>query len=240
MPPKLNPKPDPKQPSVQAFIRQQRPQIVDDPFLSPDPNAGRGDGFPVIPVIQQQQQPSLSPREAISASIEPGDRTLLAREAARAATADLQQRGLPGQRSFLDFMPRYDPHILGSISPDAQREITAAAAVNASDQAAAVAANEADAVAANQAAAARYARAVARGEMEQTRLGDNVLTQIGPIFSPPSSPRAPQGGSGRMNKINFLTFRGRHKSTKSKMKKRAKVTRKSYKRRSQRKRSGKK
>lgn len=232
MPPKnqKQQQPDPKQPSVQAFFGQQRPPPIADPFLSPDPNAGLGDGFPVI----QQQQPSLSPRRAISASIEPGDRTLLAREAARDATAELERRGLPGQRSFLDFMEPIRPPILGSISPDAQREIEAAAA----NQASAAAVANIAAAAADQAAAARDARAVVRARIEQAR-NPGVLTQYDPIYSPPSSPRS-QGGSGRMNKMNFLTFRGRHKSTKSKMKKRAKVTRKSYKRRSQRKRSGKK
>ena len=128
------------------------------------------------------------------------------------------------------------PRILGSISPDAQSQSQSEIAA-AADQAAAAAAA---------AAAAQDARAVARGEGEQGRY-PSVLTQFGHIPSPshsispqPPLSRRPRGGSVRMNKMNFLTFRGRHKSTKSKMKKRAKVTRKSYKRRSQRKRTGKK
>jgi hypothetical protein len=211
---KLNPKSNLKQSTLDnfVFIQPTAPQPTAasqvDPFLSPDPNAGRGDEFPVIP--------SLSPLRAISASIEPGDRTLLARKAAQAATAELERRGLPGQRSFLNFMEPIRPPILGSISPDAQREIEAADAAAAANQAAADAANQAAAIAANQAADARDARAVARAQKEQYRLGPEVSTQVGAIYSP--SPTRSQGGSGRMNKMNFLTFRGRHKSKKSKRK----------------------
>ena len=186
MPPKL--KPDPKQTYLPSFFGQERQLEPNDPFLSPNPNAGQG--FPVI-----IQQSSLSPEQAIFESIEPPIR----------------------------------PPILGSISPDAQSQSQSEIAA-----------------AADQAAAAQDARAVARGEGEQGRY-PSVLTQFGDIPSPshsispePPLPRGPRGGSVRMNKMNFLTFRGRHKSTKSKMKKRAKVTRKSYKRRSQRKRTGKK
>jgi hypothetical protein len=181
MPPKLNPKTDPKQPSVQAFFGQQRPQIVDDPFLSPDPNAGRGDGFPVT----QPSQPSL-----VSESIGRGD-----------------------------------PVVDVSVSPLAP--LASAAAVAANQPAAA-------AVAANQDAAAREARAIARGQLQQAN-NPGVLTQFEPIYSPRRN-----GGSARTNKMNFLTRGKLRKSTKSKMKKKAKVTRKTYKRQSRGKRSGKK
>jgi hypothetical protein len=96
--------------------------------------------------------------------------------------------------------------------------------------------NQADAaaVAANQDAAAREARAVARGQLQQAN-NPGVLTQYEPIYSPRRN-----GGSVRTNKMSFLTRSQRRKSTKLKMKKKAKVTRKSYKRRSRGKRSGKK
>jgi hypothetical protein len=196
-------KPDPKQRTLDGFFIPP-PQV--DSFLSPDPNPGLG-GVPV---------PSLSPPpRAISSSIERGDPTLLARQAAQAATNALQERGLPGQVSYLNFMQREDP-TFGSISPDAKRDIEAAAAADAANQAAADAANQAAAIAANQAAAARDARAEVRAQIKQAH-NPGVLTQYDRIYSPPSSPRS-QGGSGRMNKMNFLTFRGRHKSKKSKRK----------------------
>ena len=152
----------------------------------------------------------------------------------------IQQSSLsPEQAIFESIEPPIRPPILDSIDAQSQsqsqRELAAAAAAAAADQAAAAAAA---------AAAAQDARAVARGEEEQGHF-PSVLTQFGHIPSPshsisPQPPLRSRGGSVRMNKMNFLTFRGRHKSTKSKMKKRAKVTRKSYKRRSQRKRTGKK
>ena len=180
MPPK-NPNPDPKQTSIQQYFGQKKQIPQDDPFLSPDPNAGRGDGFPVT----QPSQPSL-----VSESIGRGD-----------------------------------PVVDVSVSPLAP--LASAAAVAANQPAAA-------AVAANQDAAAREARAIARGQLQQANNRD-VLTQYEPIYSPRRN-----GGSARTNKMNFLTRGKLRKSTKSKMKKKAKVTRKTYKRQSRGKRSGKK
>jgi hypothetical protein len=190
MPPK-NPNPDPKQTSIQQYFGQKKQIPQDDPFLSPDPNAGRGDGFPVT----QPSQPSL-----VSESIGRGD-----------------------------------PVVDVSVSPLAPLASAAAVAAN-QPAAAAVAANQpaAAAVAANQDAAAREARAIARGQLQQANNRD-VLTQYEPIYSPRRN-----GGSARTNKMNFLTRGKLRKSTKSKMKKKAKVTRKTYKRQSRGKRSGKK
>jgi hypothetical protein len=196
-------KPDPKQRTLDSFFIPP-PQV--DSFLS------QGS------VIQS----SLNPQRVDPTSVSPGfnHRARMiqqaALDAARAETEKLAAQGYSGQAHPDNFLPKPQPVIRLSLSPDAQREIEAADAAAAANQAAADAANQAAAIAANQDAAARDARAVARAQIEQDRLGPEVSTQVGAIYSP--SPTRSQGGSGRMNKMNFLTFRGRHKSKKSKRK----------------------